>query len=153
LATDARFAHQRLVVKTAAGDKPVVFEQALDPPHLLEGTVVAEDTGKPIGKKVLLRVSGADGRTGRLFGEVQLWTDEQGTFRVNCPPGHVHITSYPPDGSPYLFRGTSFDWPRGKVKHEIRIELPRGVVVRGKVSEADSGKPVAGAVVSYFVRE
>jgi hypothetical protein len=153
LVTDERFAHQRLVVKTAARDKPETLELALDPPHLLEGTVVAEDTGKPITKKVLLHVHGADGRTGLLHGDVQLWSDEQGRFRVNCPPGHVHITSYPPNGSPYLIRGTSFDWPRGKEKHDIRIELPRGVVVRGKVTEANSGKPVAGGVMSYFLRD
>jgi RNA polymerase sigma factor (sigma-70 family) len=153
LVTDKRFARQRLVVRTTAEDRPEAFEQALDPPHLLEGKVVGADTGKPIGKKVLLQVYGADGRTGRVFGELRLWTDEQGRFRVNCPPGRVFLSSYPPDGSPYLSRATSFVWPKGKEKHEVQVELPRGVLVRGKVSEAGSGKPVPGAVVSYFLRE
>jgi RNA polymerase sigma factor (sigma-70 family) len=146
LVGDERFARQRLVVRTTDKGKPEAFEQALEPARVLEGTVVGEDTGKAIGKKVLLTVRDPSG-------ELQGWTDEQGRFRVNCSGGHVSISPYPPDGSPYLSRMHSFTWPRGKVKHEVEVKLPRGVLVRGKVSEAGSGKPVAGAVVSYYLRE
>src|SRR5262249_21764812 len=38
----------------------------------------------------------------------------------------------------------------GKVKGETTIRLPRGVVVTGKITEKPSGKPVAGATVTYF---
>jgi RNA polymerase sigma factor (sigma-70 family) len=144
LVTDERFAPQRLVVSTAAKDKPEAVERPLESARWLEGQVVGEDTGKPIGKKVLLDFS----RGGELL---QVWADEKGKFRVNCPPGLITIEPYPPDGSPYLTRATVFGWPKGgKTKLEIKVELPRGVLVSGKVTEADSGKPVAGAVLTYL---
>jgi RNA polymerase sigma factor (sigma-70 family) len=144
LVTDERFAPQRLVVSTAAKDRPEAVERPLEPARWLEGTVVGEDTGKPIGKKVLLDFS----RGGELL---QVWADEKGHFRVNCPTGPITIEAYAPDGSPYLTRVTFFGWPKGgKTKLEIKVELPRGVLVSGKVTEADSGKPVAGAVLTYL---
>jgi protocatechuate 3,4-dioxygenase beta subunit len=42
------------------------------------------------------------------------------------------------------------DWPKGAVKHQVEIRIPRGVLVRGKVTEAGSGKPVAGAAVQFW---
>ncbi|HEX5273297.1 MAG TPA: hypothetical protein VFW33_22525, partial [Gemmataceae bacterium] len=100
-------------------------------------------------KKVLLDFTT---RGERLF---QVWTDEKGKFRVNCPPGRgVAIESYPPDGSPYLTNTQYVQWPKGgKTKHEIKVKLPRGVLVSGKVTEADSGRPVAGAVLTYLPLE
>ena len=99
LVTDERFAPQRLVVGTAAKDKPEAVERVLEPAHWLEGKVVGNDTGKPIGKRVLLEVHTRDGL-------LQAWADEKGNFRVNCPPGRVTVEPFPPDGSPYLTRIT-----------------------------------------------
>jgi RNA polymerase sigma factor (sigma-70 family) len=147
LVADERFALQRLVVSTAAKDKPEAVERPLEPARWLEGQVVGEDTGKPIGQKVLLDLTAQ----GELL--LQAWADEKGNFRVNCPPGLITIESYPPDGSPYLARVTWANWRTAKGKHEIKVGLPRGVLVSGKVTEADSGKPVAGAVLTYLPSE
>src|SRR5262249_31332447 len=38
------------------------------------------------------------------------------------------------------------------VKQQVEMKLPRGVLVRGKVTEADSGKPVPGAGVQFYPR-
>src|SRR5262249_29632080 len=43
-----------------------------------------------------------------------------------------------------------FQWGPGKVKHRVELKLPRGTLVRGKVTEANSGRPVARASVQYF---
>jgi RNA polymerase sigma factor (sigma-70 family) len=146
LVTDPRFARQHFVVSTTEMGKAEAVEHSLDPAHLLEGKVVGEDTGQPIGKKVLLDVS--------MRGEVlQVWADEKGEFRVNCPPGRVTIEPFPPNGSPYLSRITSFEWPKGKVKHAVQVGLPRGALVRGRVKEADSGRGVAAAELTYVVRQ
>src|SRR5262249_23004548 len=40
-------------------------------------------------------------------------------------------------------------FPRGVVRREVEVKLPRGVLVRGKVTEAGSGKPVADAYVTH----
>jgi RNA polymerase sigma factor (sigma-70 family) len=146
LVSDERFAQQHFVVSTSAKAKPEGVEQVLEPAHWLEGTVLGADTGKSIGKKVLLNVSTRDAT-------FQAWADEKGVFRVNCPSGRIVIESFPPDGSPYLTIIQAVDWPKGKVKHEVEVTLPRGVLVRGKVTEAESGKPVASAVVSYYPRQ
>jgi RNA polymerase sigma factor (sigma-70 family) len=158
LVTDERFSRQHLTIRTTANDKPEAVARVLEPAHWLEGKVIGEDTGKPIGRKVLLEVHSGDSR-------FQTWTDENGVFRINCPLGRVAgpsnvprripiaIEPYPPDGSPYLTRVKFIDeWPKGKVKHEIEVPLPRGVVVRGKVMD-DTAKPVAGAVLTYYIRQ
>ncbi len=43
--------------------------------------------------------------------------------------------------------GQSFEWPKGAVKHSVDLALARGVVIRGRVTEEVSGKPVADARV------
>jgi RNA polymerase sigma factor (sigma-70 family) len=149
--TDEHYAWHEFVVRTTDKGKPEAVEEALEPPHLLEGKVVGEDTRKPVGK-VLLRITGRGDPMSREHPELQAWTDEQGRFRANCPPGGLTVFAYPPDGSPYLIRLKTVDWPKGKEKHEIEIGLPRGVIVRGKVTD-DSGKAVAGAVIYYYKRE
>jgi RNA polymerase sigma factor (sigma-70 family) len=86
-------------------------------------------------------------------------TDAQGRFRVNtfwgessgARMGSVTITVAAPDGQPYLTieRG-DITWPRGAVRREMRLELPRGVLVRGRVTEKASGQPVARASVDFW---
>src|SRR5205814_419846 len=43
-------------------------------------------------------------------------------------------------------------WPRGAVRHAVELRVPRGVLLRGKVVEAGSGRPVAGAGVQLWPR-
>jgi RNA polymerase sigma factor (sigma-70 family) len=143
---DERFAPHRLVVGETAKGAPESAGLALEPAHWLEGKVVGEDTGRPIGKKVLLHVNTRDG-------VLQGWAGEKGHFRVNCPPGRLNVEPYPPDGSPYLARAKSVDWPKGQAKYEVEVALPRGVLIRGKVTEAVSGKPVSGAALTYTPRQ
>jgi len=52
-----------------------------------------------------------------------------------------------PGGQPYLRSEAPFDWPKGAVKHRLDLALARGVLMRGKVTDAATGKPVGGAVV------
>jgi hypothetical protein len=45
------------------------------------------------------------------------------------------------------------EWPSGaKLTRQIDFALPRGVTVSGKVTEKDSGKPVAGASIEFVPR-
>src|SRR5262249_56411703 len=72
--------------------------------------------------------------------------DESGRFRHNPWPGrYITVTAYPPEGEPYLIRKKLFQWPKGSVKQKVEIKLPRGVLVKGKLTEAGSGKPGAGS--------
>src|SRR5262249_32483379 len=42
-------------------------------------------------------------------------------------------------------REVPLDWPKGAVKHRLDLTLKRGVPVRGIVTDAATGKPIAGA--------
>ena len=79
-------------------------------------------------------------------------TDADGRFRrkaltagEDIPVVTVHVI--PPEGQPYLRVNHQFSWPKGVVEHSVDMVLSRGVMIRGKVTEAGSGAPVAGAEV------
>jgi hypothetical protein len=84
-------------------------------------------------------------------GAVEGRADAQGHFEINTFAGDsVGITAYAPDGEPYLNPIKHLEWPKGTVQQEIEIALPRGILVRGTVTEKASGKPVHGATVEFW---
>ncbi len=116
----------------------------LPPARLLEGRVLYADTGKPV-PHVEVVGWGVLGKT-----------DEHGWFRLNPTSGPIYnqeesglVLAYAPEGEPYLHVQKGFRWPKATLKHRVDLALPRGVLVRGRVTEKDSGKPVAGALVFY----
>ena len=77
--------------------------------------------------------------------------DGQGRFRINPYAGdYFRRAGLPPEGQPYLPQEAEFAWTKGAVKKEIDFKLPRGVLIRGKVTEEGTGRPVAGASVQFF---
>src|SRR5579863_9321639 len=61
---------------------------------------------------------------------------------------------YPPEGAPYPAWVTDArPWPDAMLPHDVRIEVPRGVLVRGKVIDAESKMPIMDAGVEYWVAE
>jgi RNA polymerase sigma factor (sigma-70 family) len=109
----------------------------LSPAQIVEGTVTAEDTGKPVPHA---HVQPDTGRGAQA--------DEKGHYRLSLSAGKSYTLSVTgPEGQPYLRRRSRLEWPKGAVKHRLDVSLPRGVVVRGQVSDASTGKPIAGAIV------
>jgi RNA polymerase sigma factor (sigma-70 family) len=166
LVDDDRFARHSLMVSTGAKGKPEDVQGVLTPARLLQGTVVAEDTGKPL-TKALIHITSSGTSTSSSSGgssnsdgflrqnvTLQTWTDDKGRFQVNCPvaDGFYGIQVFPVDGSPYLCCSKGVQWPKGKVKFEVEVKVPRGILIRGKVTEADSGKLVAGAFIDYHAQ-
>jgi hypothetical protein len=121
----------------------------LSPGRLLEGKVVWADTGKPAAnvRATLLGITDHTDDTGRfkLVGLPAVAV----TFKVTMPP----LLISPPPGEPYLPVRQEVTLPRAVLKHTVEVKLPRGVLVRGKVTEAESGRPVAGAAVQFVPRE
>src|SRR5262249_44584395 len=62
------------------------------------------------------------------------------------------IRFYGPKGEPYLPMTTDVSFPKGTARKELQIKLPRGVLVRGKVTEEAGSKPVAGARVDFWCK-
>ena len=78
-------------------------------------------------------------------------SDAHGRFRVN--PGSAHrylFSAFPPEREPYLNVQKNLEWPRGAIEHSLDLVLPRGILVRGRVTEEGSGKPIAGARIGYI---
>ena len=77
-------------------------------------------------------------------------TDAEGRFRLNPYSGKIFFISvYPPDGQPYLSYQKEIKLSGGQQPPQIEIALPRGVLLRGKITEKSSGDSVAGAAVKY----
>jgi RNA polymerase sigma factor (sigma-70 family) len=113
----------------------------------LEGTIRYADTNKPVpGARLFLW-------TAHATNAVESRSDAQGRFRLNPYPGpSFTLFAYAPDGEPYLSVKQELAWPKGAIRHQVRLALPRGVLVRGTLTEAPSGRPVTGASIQYFPR-
>jgi RNA polymerase sigma factor (sigma-70 family) len=146
---DDRYAPQRLSVNPTGLAKEVTG--SLSPATIIEGSVVYGDTGRTVPKARLTVYShnepyaGGGGMGGRA--------DARGRFRLNPYAGkYFVVAAYAPDGEPYLALQKELTWPKGAVKQELKLALPRGVLIRGNVTDTASGKPVAGASVQYQPR-
>jgi RNA polymerase sigma factor (sigma-70 family) len=142
---DERFAWQHLPLAANNGDKERTW--TLSPARLLQGTVVGEDTGKPLAKA----------RVNLGPAAINVRTDADGRFKVSLPAvdasRELPLRIYPAKGDPYLPVRQEITWPRGAIKHTVEVKVPRGVLVRGKVMEAGSDRPVAGAGIQFLPRE
>jgi RNA polymerase sigma factor (sigma-70 family) len=146
--SDDRFAQQWLVIEP---NKQKEVTLALAPAQIIEGRVLYEDTGKPVP---LARLSVHASELEDYFGAgpgSDGTTDAEGRFRLNPFHGkNFTVTAYGPRGQPYLTRTLQFKWPKGTVKYQVELQLPRGVLIHGKVTEAASGQLVAGTSVQYI---
>jgi protocatechuate 3,4-dioxygenase beta subunit len=127
----------------------------LEPPQLVEGRITCEDTTRPVPHARLV-VQGENMERNRptfVNGAVTSWTDAEGRFRVSSYPGNtITICVYTPEDTGYLGMRKNLPWPKGTAKQKVDLAVPRGVRVRGKVTESGSGKPVAGAQVDFVPR-
>jgi RNA polymerase sigma factor (sigma-70 family) len=138
------------VIDTADKKQCEDIRLLLAPGRYIEGRCVYQDTGKPVPYAKLMIVNpiietnaDADGRF-----KVPLYAprdDDAFAFR----PRDVSISAWPPPGEPYLGDAKGVDFPKGVVKREVLLSFGRAALIRGKVTEAGSGKPVAGARVAY----
>ena len=80
--------------------------------------------------------------------------DADGRFRINpaAADGWARITAFPPPGPALPRRRETARVAHGTLEQSVDIALPRGVSIRGKVTERASGKPVAGATVEFRAR-
>jgi RNA polymerase sigma factor (sigma-70 family) len=147
---DGRFArqHRESLARERKGGKEIAW--ALAPARTVEGTVTYADTGKP-APHARLHV---DTSLERLQGDIHHLdgrADGRGRFRLVLPEGnYVTIQAYPPAGQPYLIQSQTLTWARGDViKKGVKLSLPRGLLVRGTVTEKPSGRSVAGATVEF----
>jgi RNA polymerase sigma factor (sigma-70 family) len=151
---DLHCAPKELDVDTGSAAKAGNLVLAVAPPQVLEGRVVYEDTGKPVPNAHLEVNSYTKSEEGYINGGGAVFgrADASGRFQISTYPGSTgFVMATPPPGQPYLVHSTNFDWAKGMVKQEVEVKVPRGLLLHGKITEAPSGKPVAGASVEYHI--
>jgi RNA polymerase sigma factor (sigma-70 family) len=147
---DPRYERTETQVSTADKKACENLRLLLATGRYIEGRCVYQDTGKPvphaklmIANPIIETNADADGRF-----KVPLYTprdDDAFAFR----PRDVSISAWPPPGEPYLGDAKGVDFPKGVVRREVVLTFARAALVRGKVTEAESGKPVEGARIAY----
>jgi RNA polymerase sigma factor (sigma-70 family) len=146
---DPRYERTDLQVNTADKKACENVRILLGPGRFVEGRVTYQDTGKPVPHARLMLASPI----------IEAKTDADGRFKVplhnpreNDTFGFISrdigVTAYPPSGEPYLGAAQGVDFPKGVVRREVNLALARGALILGKVTEAGSGKPVAGARIA-----
>jgi RNA polymerase sigma factor (sigma-70 family) len=132
-------------VETADKKQSENLHLVLLPGQVVEGRIIYGDTRKPVPYARLMIVSPYI---------VDEKADADGRFRISIfsgqfSKGDVGVHAYAPDGELYMPASQGVHFDKGVVRREVELALPRGVPIRGKITEAGSGKPVAGAFVTY----
>jgi RNA polymerase sigma factor (sigma-70 family) len=141
---DARFARQSVAVNSQD------ISVTLSPARFLEGRILFADSGTPAANARLFAAVDAEENGGGRARTNGVRTDDQGRFKVRLEHGKDYlVTAFAPDAEPYLPIRKKLAWPKGAVRHTLDVVLPRGVLVRGKVTEAGSGAPITGAGIYY----
>ncbi len=148
---DDRFARQEFRVLPEDPGKAEGQVFVLNPAHIIEGRVIYGDTRAPVAHARLVAQGGH---------YISDQADAEGRFRLNpyadapyksmkTGESLFSVYAYAPDGQPYLGVETELTWPKGSVRQTIEFVLPRGVLVRGKVTDAASGKAVDACRILY----
>jgi RNA polymerase sigma factor (sigma-70 family) len=128
---------------------PARFEHAVAPASPVEGVARDHDTGKPLaGVTISSRLSTPyDWPAER----VTATTDADGRYRLVGRPrlSPYWVLAKPPAGQPYVTVMRFPDRPAPRQSARLDFNLKRGALVRGRVTERATGRPVQ-AEVRYF---
>ncbi len=125
-------------------------EVTLSPPpaRIFQGKITYDDTHQPVAKALVQIGASFDpfGCIMNMGGE----TVADGRFRLNPYSGKIfYVKVCPPAGEPYLTYEKEIKLADSQQPPQVEIALPRGVLLRGKISEKTTGEPVAGATLKY----
>jgi 5-hydroxyisourate hydrolase-like protein (transthyretin family) len=124
------------------------FTFTLQPARPVQGRVTDKETGQPLAGLLVEMIPMSD-RGGHSF---YARTDADGRYRVSGHAGaRWYITTvYPPADSGYLAPNNwQTEWPADTRFLQKDFALEKGRIVRGRIVDADTKRPVAGASVLY----
>jgi hypothetical protein len=138
--------------------KPFAGEAKLElivgPTKVIEGTVRARDTGKPLPRAW---VYGNEHAYCNSVGvrAVRTRTDAQGRYRLVGLPkaASYELSVYPDEGQPYLRRLATVPDSEGLKPLTKDLHLSRGVPVRFRLIDKETGKPVPGSIQYEVAQE
>jgi protocatechuate 3,4-dioxygenase beta subunit len=130
---------------------PRRFEYAAGPTRPIEGTIRDKDTGRPIAG---LTLRGMVYQRGSLIWTpgIDAKTDARGHYRLNGLPGGPSYRLFIEPGRGHPYSRATLVTPAGSPALELiafDIALKRGVLVRGRVTDKATGRPVSGYVHAF----
>jgi RNA polymerase sigma factor (sigma-70 family) len=157
---DIPYARQDLYIdsgKLEASKEPIF---ALQPGRIIEGRVLAADTGRPIPNAVVSASTQVRNEHASGIFTIKSRADDQGRFLLNPIAGKLGymrpdvegfvLGAFPTGGEPYLIQQDEVPWTKGAVKATRDIKLKRGVLIRGKVSERGNGRPLPASSIQFM---
>jgi RNA polymerase sigma factor (sigma-70 family) len=144
---DLRYARQGFTVDAGSpAGKESTF--ALQPARLIEGRVLAADTGRPIPNAVVSATTFVRNQNAYGYSVAKFRADAQGRFVINPIASESYtLDAMPTGGEPYLGGQVELELTKGTVKATRDIRLRRGVLIRGKVTEQGTGRPLPASSI------
>jgi RNA polymerase sigma factor (sigma-70 family) len=126
------------------------FDHAAAPTRPVVGVVRDRDTGKPLAGVTVRSLMGSAREHFAGDPYLEATTDEQGRYRLVglTREGKHRLEVLPAPGQPYLPVAKTPAAPPGLDPVTVDFALKRGVLIRGRVTDKETGRPVR-AVVSY----
>jgi hypothetical protein len=124
---------------------------ALQPAQMIEGHVLAADTGRPIPNAVVSATTRVQNEHANGFFTAKFRADDQGRFTLNPIAGEsITLGAFPTGDEPYLIQQDELKWPKGAVGMTHDIKVRRGMLIRGKVTERGTDRPLAASSIQYI---
>ncbi|MFO0940684.1 MAG: hypothetical protein U0930_07945 [Pirellulales bacterium] len=122
----------------------------LAPARIFEGTVMLGKTGRPAAN-ARVEMWASQQEFGGSMISVSTTTDANGRFRINPYDGvRFGLIVHPPQGEPFqVIEQRDFRWKDAETAKALRVELPAGVLAKGKILDEGTGEPIENASVQY----
>ena len=144
--THPRFATQRMQPQPGPRAESKETPFSLVAAKVLEGRVTLGPGGQPAAGALVVALTGFDN-------VVQCLAGDDGRYSLNPFPGDsISLRIFPADGHPYLVEKKGLTFSQS-ARLEADVVLERGALVRGRVIESPSGKPVPNALVLHRPRK
>jgi RNA polymerase sigma factor (sigma-70 family) len=157
---DVPYARQDLVIDAGKSPSGQEITRALEPARIIEGRVLAADTGRPIPNAVVSASTQVRNEHANGIFTIKSRADDQGRFLLNPIAGKLGymrpdaegfvLGAFPTGGEPYLIQQDEVPWTKGAVKATHDIKLKRGVLIRGKVTEQGTGRPLPASSIQFM---
>lgn len=148
---DVPYARQDLMIDTTKPGMGKETTFALEPARIIEGRVLAADTGRPIANAVVSATTRVRNEHANGFFTAKFRADDQGRFLMNPIAGESYtVGAFPTGGEPYLIQQDELRWTKGAVKATHDIKVRRGVLIRGKVTVAGTNHPLGASSIQFI---
>ncbi len=148
---ELRYARQDLHIDPddAAPGKEITL--ALEPARIIEGRVLAADTGRPIANAVVSASGQVRNEHANGIFTSKFRADAEGRFTMNPIVSDKYtLGAFPTGGEPYLIQQDELKWAKGTIKATHDIKVRRGVLIRGKITEAGTNHPLPASSVQFI---